>query len=832
MATIRGLTIELGATTTKLGTELNKIKSQASGISGELKTVDKLLKFESGDKTELLKRRLEAVNKAASEVKKEIDLYTKGLDANKKAVDAGEISQDQYEKNLSDLNKKLTDAKGRYEVLQAEIGDTSKKLDDANKGLNENAESLEDMGNAADDAGKKSISLGDIIKGNLISTAIIGGIKTLASAIASVAKAAFEGVKKIVSAGIDLVVSTGEWADALLENAEVTRLSTTELQKYEYALKFVDGDIDTLTKTMTRNIRSMGDVKQGNKELVASYNRLGIKVTDSTGQLRDSDEVYWEVIDALGKMSNETERDELAMTLLGKSAQELNPIINAGAEAFKALGDEAERIGYVMKPEDVEKFGLFNDMVDRLKSGLEGIKRQVAIAVMPFLDPIVKNVDDLLKDGKIQALADQYLPIIAQKMGEWGQSISDYFTSGEAKAFAAEWVPKVAQFVVDMINNLPGVVDSIGKICTKIGELIDWFGRLNYSLMTDDEKRSYALTEMEDYAEKLGLSHKQMTDSMNEMAETYGVEVDDILLNFYAYESGIKETMDNTKAHLDGGFAEQEAAFRTNQNSVAEYAESIGLSYDEAVTAIGKYAEANGLNVAEMLSDWEKYKDDSIAAMNLAATGLDDCLGEMSTSLDTGKENIKGKNNEIESSFSGMADKVGTETERAKTAMQAGIDGMGDVSTAKFTEKVSFIETLVGSLKNLWNSIWDNDSNSPTGWGSSPTGAGWGVGNRLQGRASGGSVYANSLYRVGENGPELFVPRVNGTIISAPQTQAIMDEASPAAQQIQQRQVPQEQIINLTVPQVVYLDGEVIYKNQQKIQQRKGTSLIIGGAIR
>jgi len=603
MATIRGLTIEIGATTTKLGTELKKIKDQSSEISGELRTVDKLLKFESGDKTELLKRRLEAVEKAASEVKKEIDLYTKGLDANKKAVDAGEISQEQYEKNIESLNKQLNTAKNRYEVLQAELGDTARKLDETKKGTDENAEALQDMGDAADDAGKKSLSLGDLIKGNLISGAILGGLKSLGSLIGSVAKAAYDGVKKIVSAGIDLVVSTGEWADALLENAEVTRLSTTELQKYEYALKFIDGDIDTLTKTMTKNIRSMGDARQGNKELAASYDRLGIKVTDSNWQLRDSNLVYWEVIDALGRIPNETERDELAMTLLGKSAQELNPIINAGAEAFKALGDEAERMGYVMKPEDVEKFGAFNDKIDRLKSGLEGIKRQVAIAVMPFLDPIVKNVDDLLKDGKIQALADQYLPVVAEKMGVWGKSISDYFTSEDAKDFAKEWIPKVAQFVSDMITNLPGVVGSIGEICVKIGELIDWFDRLQYSQMTDEEKRAQALKEMEEYAAKLGLSHKQMTDSMNKMAETYGVEVDDILLEFYAYESGIKETMNNTKAHLDGGFEKQEESFRTNQNSVAEYAASVGLSYDEAVTAIGKYAEANGLNVAEMLSD-------------------------------------------------------------------------------------------------------------------------------------------------------------------------------------------------------------------------------------
>jgi hypothetical protein len=37
-------------------------------------------------------------------------------------------------------------------------------------------------------------------------------------------------------------------------------------------------------------------------------------------------------------MENETERDALAMTILGKSAQELNPLIEAGADKMEELG--------------------------------------------------------------------------------------------------------------------------------------------------------------------------------------------------------------------------------------------------------------------------------------------------------------------------------------------------------------------------------------------------------------------------------------------------------------------------------------------------------------
>ena len=69
----------------------------------------------------------------------------------------------------------------------------------------------------------------------------------------------------------------------------------------------------------------MSSARKGTGEIADAYRRLGVSVTDMSGNLRDSETVYWETIDALGKVSNETERDALAMQIFGKSAQELIP---------------------------------------------------------------------------------------------------------------------------------------------------------------------------------------------------------------------------------------------------------------------------------------------------------------------------------------------------------------------------------------------------------------------------------------------------------------------------------------------------------------------------
>ena len=112
----------------------------------------------------------------------------------------------------------------------------------------------------------------------------------------------------------------------------------------------------------------MKAVQDGTKLSVEAYEKLGVEVMNADGSLRDSDTVYWEVIDALGKMENETQRDALAMKIFGKSAQELNPLIKGGADTLKQMGDQAQQLGIILDQETLDKANAFNDQIDLLKA--------------------------------------------------------------------------------------------------------------------------------------------------------------------------------------------------------------------------------------------------------------------------------------------------------------------------------------------------------------------------------------------------------------------------------------------------------------------------------
>ena len=118
----------------------------------------------------------------------------------------------------------------------------------------------------------------------------------------------------------------------------------------------------------------------------------GVNIKDSDGNLRDSEDIWTDSIAALGGVGNETERDTLAMALFGKSAMELNPLINAGADTLAALADEANRVGAVMSEKDVEALDKMKDSADAMGNTFKGVTGTLAAAFAPAISTVIGKI--------------------------------------------------------------------------------------------------------------------------------------------------------------------------------------------------------------------------------------------------------------------------------------------------------------------------------------------------------------------------------------------------------------------------------------------------------
>lgn len=197
---------------------------------------------------------------------------------------------------------------------------------------------------------------------------------------------------------VAMAYKAGQAADDLNTLSKTTGLSTMTLQKFKYASDLIDVSMETLSGSLTKLTRNMGQAKEGNKQLNEAFKKLGISIKDNYGQLRDSEDVFNDAINALGKISNETERDVLALQLFGRSAKELNPLILGGADALKKMGEEAQRAGMFLEQDALNSVNDFNDEIDELKSTAAATFMQIGAKIAEALLPALKDMAAGLKD--------------------------------------------------------------------------------------------------------------------------------------------------------------------------------------------------------------------------------------------------------------------------------------------------------------------------------------------------------------------------------------------------------------------------------------------------
>ena len=201
-----------------------------------------------------------------------------------------------------------------------------------------------------------------------------------------------------VAASIGAVtVKSAKWADDMNTMSKVYHIGTGELQKYSAAADLVDVSVETIAKSHTKLEKSMASAAKGTGANADAFAKLGIDVTNADGSLREGDEVWQETIAALGLMTNETERDALAMQLMGKSAAELNPLIEDGGETYANLADTLAKYDLDFIDQDtINKANQFNDSLDTIKAVGMVAFQQLGTTLAAYLAPAMEKVVDLV----------------------------------------------------------------------------------------------------------------------------------------------------------------------------------------------------------------------------------------------------------------------------------------------------------------------------------------------------------------------------------------------------------------------------------------------------
>lgn len=414
-----------------------------------LKTLKSSLKAESA----------ELGNNASAQQKNEVKARTlkKQIAEQEKVVSTLQAAlkevKDKYGDNADAVAKweqKLNDARYELANFNNDLQKTESELANSKNAYGDAADAATDYANAADEAGQiaDAVTFQSVMNAaDNLKNRLVGAMNT---------------IKELGKTVWDWMSDSGAWADELQTLSDQTGIDKQTLQGWRYASRFVDVEVDTITKAYAK-------LTNRSKSVNEALNEIGIKADAGV----DAGTVFWEVIEAMEEM-DDVARENTAKEFFGKSYQELMPLIKAGREGWEGYIKEAQDAGYILSDEQVSRLSQFDDARQQLEASFESLKFQVAEQLAPAFETVAKALTDIVdkfiawgktEEGQeaLKSLGDAISSIIDNLTGEvdFNKIVGDAQKAIEGFTGALDWISKNWETVKAGILGIGGVIGGL-----------------------------------------------------------------------------------------------------------------------------------------------------------------------------------------------------------------------------------------------------------------------------------------------------------------------------------------------------------------------------------
>ena len=404
---------DLAERTNKLGESLRgdkeqKYKQSIDQLNASIDVLDAQMRKvaaeyeDSADSADLMAKKNDILTQKIIQQANKVDLLESAFKNAAEYYEVGAVETSRWEKELANAEAEL------YR-MEHQLERNREQMAKANEETGESAQSMGEIGDAAEEAGKGMGNLGDVVNGltSKLGIQLPDGMKSsmnamgsldaqslaLAGGFAAVAAAIVKAEKALIS----MTKEAASNADDLLTLASVTGVTTDSVQELNYMADLTDVSFDRIKDSLKETTNKMQEAATGTGDAYEAYKQLGVEITNADGSLRSAQDVFYDTIDALGDMKNQTERDALAMDLMSESAQELNPLIELGSEKMQEYAQEAHDMGYVLDNDALKALQGVDDAYSRLQKTQEGVKNQLAVEFAPYLEEFYGDLTSGIK---------------------------------------------------------------------------------------------------------------------------------------------------------------------------------------------------------------------------------------------------------------------------------------------------------------------------------------------------------------------------------------------------------------------------------------------------
>lgn len=380
------------------------------------------------------------------------------------------------------LERKILSQTDKIEYLRAALKQSAEKYGEADKrtmswqqSLNNAEAELNNLNNKLDEnkekiaeSGKETGNLGDVVSGLADKFGIrlpeemqksmnsMGSLNTASVKVAGGFAAMVLIIAKAEKALASMTKEAAEAADDIITLSSVTGMTTDAIQELNYMADLTDVSMDRIKDSLKETTNKMQEAATGTGDAYEAYQKLGVQITNVDGNLRSAEDVFYDTIDALGKMQNKTERDALAMDLMSESAQELNPMIELGSQKIREYAQEAHDMGTVLDEDALTSLQAVDDAYSRLQKTQEGVKNQMATEFAPYLEEFYTKEATLVRN--------------------WGTAIAN---SGVVDAFGmildtvTDLIPGTNELADESVPKLEKALRPVARLFASIADTAD-----------------------------------------------------------------------------------------------------------------------------------------------------------------------------------------------------------------------------------------------------------------------------------------------------------------------------------------------------------------------
>lgn len=422
--TLKGITVEIGGDTTKLGDAILKARKSASNLSGELRGVESLLKLDPTN-TVLLAQKQDILAESIAGAKDKLKLLIAAQESMSKQLSDGKISPEQYR----DFEREIESTRQQLTRLEA----TASGTDDA----------VADVGDAARDAGEKAEKASggwSVLKGALADLAA-SAIKTAASAISDTAQ--------------EMITGAAEYGDTIDKMSQKMGMSSDAYQEWDFVLQHCGASIESLKPAM----KTLATAAENGSD---AFTQLGISQEQIAGMSQE--QLFDATIAGLQNVTDETQRTYLAGKLLGRGATELGPLLNTSADDVADMRAQVHDLGGVMGSDAVKAAAAYQDSLQNMQYAFSGLKNNISGELLPTLTLIMDGITKMLTGG-----GDE----VAAAVGDLVVSLSGQLTA-QAPRMMSVALTFIAALVTGLLSALPDLtgtsVELVGALLLGIAE--------------------------------------------------------------------------------------------------------------------------------------------------------------------------------------------------------------------------------------------------------------------------------------------------------------------------------------------------------------------------